>query len=99
MPRAKRRIASDPSESSDSARDAGAHEDNDTSGDVDDSAGADPAADERGEPAQEPARIASAEADPADFPALLHAELTADTIQHYLNRISVKTLLTVSKED
>ncbi|HEM8497995.1 RNA polymerase sigma factor RpoS [Burkholderia multivorans] len=33
-----------------------------------------------------------------DFRALLQAELTADTIQHYLNRISVKPLLTVEEE-
>ncbi|MDR8760638.1 RNA polymerase sigma factor RpoS [Burkholderia multivorans] len=32
-----------------------------------------------------------------DFRALLQAELTADTIQHYLNRISVKPLLTVEE--
>jgi len=42
----------------------------------------------------EPAR----EADQDDFRALLQAELTADTIQYYLNRISVKPLLTVQEE-
>src|SRR6266702_3800485 len=36
--------------------------------------------------------------DADDFLALLQAELTADTIQHYLNRISVKPLLTVEEE-
>jgi RNA polymerase nonessential primary-like sigma factor len=36
--------------------------------------------------------------DADDFRALLQAELTADTIQHYLNRISVKPLLTVEEE-
>lgn len=36
--------------------------------------------------------------DPDDFKALLQAELTADTIQHYLNRISIKPLLTVEEE-
>ncbi|CBW74862.1 RNA polymerase sigma factor rpoS [Mycetohabitans rhizoxinica HKI 454] len=41
---------------------------------------------------------AVAEPDPDDFRALLKAELTADTIQHYLNRISVKPLLTVEEE-
>ncbi|HTJ92559.1 MAG TPA: RNA polymerase sigma factor RpoS [Pararobbsia sp.] len=41
---------------------------------------------------------AVAEPDPDDFKAVLKAELTADTIQHYLNRISVKPLLTVSEE-
>ncbi|KMY86468.1 RNA polymerase sigma factor RpoS [Candidatus Paraburkholderia calva] len=33
-----------------------------------------------------------------DFRSMLQAELTADTIQHYLNRISVKPLLTVEEE-
>ncbi|GBH28509.1 RNA polymerase sigma factor RpoS [Burkholderia vietnamiensis] len=41
---------------------------------------------------------AEAAPDVADFRALLQAELTADTIQHYLNRISVKPLLTVEEE-
>lgn len=36
--------------------------------------------------------------DADDFRSLLQAELTADTIQHYLNRISVKPLLTVEEE-
>jgi RNA polymerase nonessential primary-like sigma factor len=36
--------------------------------------------------------------EPDDFRSLLQAELTADTIQHYLNRISVKPLLTVEEE-
>ncbi|WP_321902158.1 RNA polymerase sigma factor RpoS [Paraburkholderia tropica] len=36
--------------------------------------------------------------DADDFRAILQAELTADTIQHYLNRISVKPLLTVEEE-
>jgi RNA polymerase nonessential primary-like sigma factor len=40
----------------------------------------------------------AAEPDPDDFKAVLKAELTADTIQHYLNRISVKPLLTVAEE-
>ena len=46
----------------------------------------------------EPDAPAAAEPDPDDFRALLQAELTADTIQHYLNRISVKPLLTVEEE-
>ncbi|MGA7814458.1 RNA polymerase sigma factor RpoS [Caballeronia sp.] len=37
-------------------------------------------------------------ADVDDFKSILQAELTADTIQHYLNRISVKPLLTVEEE-
>ncbi|MCX8565682.1 MAG: RNA polymerase, sigma 38 subunit, RpoS [Glomeribacter sp. 1016415] len=41
---------------------------------------------------------ASDEPDPSDFSALLRSELTADTIQHYLNRISAKPLLTVEEE-
>ncbi|EMN1931215.1 RNA polymerase sigma factor RpoS [Burkholderia ambifaria] len=41
---------------------------------------------------------AEAAPDVDDFRALLQAELTADTIQHYLNRISVKPLLTVEEE-
>ncbi|AGK47947.1 MULTISPECIES: RNA polymerase sigma factor RpoS [Burkholderia] len=41
---------------------------------------------------------ADASPDLDDFRALLQAELTADTIQHYLNRISVKPLLTVEEE-
>ncbi|WP_186229141.1 RNA polymerase sigma factor RpoS [Burkholderia gladioli] len=41
-------------------------------------------------------RESAPEAD--DFRAILQAELTADTIQHYLNRISVKPLLTVEEE-
>jgi RNA polymerase nonessential primary-like sigma factor len=44
------------------------------------------------------AREGAAAPDPDDFRALLQAELTADTIQHYLNRISVKPLLTVEEE-
>src|ERR1700761_3494669 len=36
--------------------------------------------------------------DADDFRSMLQAELTADTIQHYLNRISVKPLLTVEEE-
>ncbi|ASL42408.1 RNA polymerase sigma factor RpoS [Burkholderia sp. AD24] len=44
------------------------------------------------------ARENTAAPDADDFRALLQAELTADTIQHYLNRISVKPLLTVEEE-
>lgn len=36
--------------------------------------------------------------DPGEFRTLLHAELTADTIQHYLNQISAKPLLSVEEE-
>ncbi|VVE87982.1 RNA polymerase sigma factor RpoS [Pandoraea bronchicola] len=37
-------------------------------------------------------------ADGDDFGTVLQAELTADTVQHYLNRISVKPLLTPAEE-
>jgi RNA polymerase nonessential primary-like sigma factor len=53
--------------------------------------------DEAGDGAQgDSAEVAAP--DPDDFRAILQAELTADTIQHYLNRISVKPLLTVAEE-
>ncbi|MEC5406720.1 RNA polymerase sigma factor RpoS [Paraburkholderia sp. MPAMCS5] len=51
---------------------------------------------EEGGDTREAASEAAPDAD--DFRALLQAELTADTIQHYLNRISVKPLLTVEEE-
>lgn len=51
-----------------------------------------------GEGEETDAREGAAAPDPDDFRALLQAELTADTIQHYLNRISVKPLLTVEEE-
>ncbi len=47
---------------------------------------------------REPDALAVDEPDPSDFKALLRSELTADTIQHYLNRISAKPLLTVVEE-
>ncbi|VVD81810.1 RNA polymerase sigma factor RpoS [Pandoraea horticolens] len=37
-------------------------------------------------------------ADGDDFGTVLQAELTADTVQHYLNRISIKPLLTPTEE-
>jgi RNA polymerase nonessential primary-like sigma factor len=46
--------------------------------------------------AREGANDSAPDAD--DFRSMLQAELTADTIQHYLNRISVKPLLTVEEE-
>nr|WP_091913181.1 RNA polymerase sigma factor RpoS [Chitinasiproducens palmae] len=36
--------------------------------------------------------------DPVEYRALLQSELTADTVQHYLNSISVKPLLTPEEE-
>jgi RNA polymerase nonessential primary-like sigma factor len=58
------------------------------------------AADEDDESEGEGRRGASEgrESDQDDFRSLLQAELTADTIQYYLNRISVKPLLTVQEE-
>lgn len=44
----------------------------------------------------DPERAASAE--PEDFSTVLQAELTADTVQHYLNRISIKPLLSPQEE-
>src|SRR6201996_8675274 len=52
--------------------------------------------DGEGSESREGANDSPSDAD--DFRALLQAELTADTIQHYLNRISVKPLLTVEEE-
>ncbi|MEX3606093.1 MAG: RNA polymerase sigma factor RpoS [Burkholderia sp.] len=47
---------------------------------------------------REPSGSRGSASEAADFRAMLQAELTADTIQHYLNRISVKPLLTVEEE-
>lgn len=54
-----------------------------------------PSAEEGGDAREGAAEVVP---DADDFRALLQAELTADTIQHYLNRISVKPLLTVEEE-
>ncbi|SDQ52968.1 RNA polymerase, sigma 38 subunit, RpoS [Paraburkholderia fungorum] len=54
--------------------------------------------DESSSGAEEGREPREAAPDADDFRALLQAELTADTIQHYLNRISVKPLLTVDEE-
>ncbi|NYH99739.1 RNA polymerase nonessential primary-like sigma factor [Cupriavidus plantarum] len=37
-------------------------------------------------------------AEPDDFKTVLHTELAADTVQHYLNRISIKPLLSAPEE-
>jgi RNA polymerase nonessential primary-like sigma factor len=85
-----------------SVEEAGASDPDDDSVDDLDNGAADPddrrAAEdgEGGSDAREGANDSPADAD--DFRALLQAELTADTIQHYLNRISVKPLLTVEEE-
>lgn len=47
---------------------------------------------------EEGGRAAKPAADPEEFTTVLQAELTADTVQHYLNRISVKPLLTPAEE-
>ena len=72
---------------------ADAEEDVDAMGDADGEEAAD-SEDDAPADAPEVAR----EPDQDDFRALLQAELTADTIQYYLNRISVKPLLTVQEE-
>jgi RNA polymerase nonessential primary-like sigma factor len=98
MPKVKRR---EHAGMSDDVRDSDAADSDDERGaqaepEEDDGEGAEPEFGEGGERAgtAQPAP----EADPDDFKAVLKAELTADTIQHYLNRISVKPLLTVSEE-
>ncbi|MFJ2991764.1 RNA polymerase sigma factor RpoS [Pandoraea sp. NPDC087047] len=62
----------------------------------DDDAPASDAADAAEEGASTGRKRKSAGAD--DFGTVLQAELTADTVQHYLNRISVKPLLTPAEE-
>ena len=104
MPKSKRRPSQAETESVSRATpvsvdDAGASEvedetvdDLDNGNDAEDrSSGSDDESDSR-----ESANDSAPDAD--DFRALLQAELTADTIQHYLNRISVKPLLTVEEE-
>ncbi|PLP96237.1 RNA polymerase sigma factor RpoS [Cupriavidus pauculus] len=41
---------------------------------------------------------AEAAPEPDDFRTVLHTELAADTVQHYLNRISIKPLLSAPEE-
>ncbi|CAH2906383.1 MAG: RNA polymerase sigma factor RpoS [uncultured Paraburkholderia sp.] len=99
MPKPKRRLPQAESETisdatSASVDDSGASEAEEElveERELDDRQGA-----EEGGDAREGAAEAVPDAD--DFRALLQAELTADTIQHYLNRISVKPLLTVEEE-
>src|SRR3569833_1362394 len=99
MPKPKRRLPQAESETISNA----------TSASVDDSGASDaeeelveerelderPSAEEGGDAREGAAEVVP---DADDFRALLQAELTADTIQHYLNRISVKPLLTVEEE-
>ncbi len=103
MPKSKRRLPEAGTETISrptpvAAEEGGAVNDDDGMEDVDSSAELDErqvVADEGGD-ARETANDSVPDAD--DFRALLQAELTADTIQHYLNRISVKPLLTVEEE-
>jgi RNA polymerase nonessential primary-like sigma factor len=52
--------------------------------------------DEDGEEGENGTETAAAE--PDDFRTVLHTELAADTVQHYLNRISIKPLLSAPEE-
>ncbi|VVD89102.1 RNA polymerase sigma factor RpoS [Pandoraea anhela] len=62
----------------------------------DDASSSDGEAGEEGAGTSSGRKRKSADAD--DFGTVLQAELTADTVQHYLNRISVKPLLTPAEE-
>ncbi|MCI3204660.1 RNA polymerase sigma factor RpoS [Pandoraea sp. ISTKB] len=62
----------------------------------DDASSSDGEAGEEGSGSGSGRKRKSADAD--DFGTVLQAELTADTVQHYLNRISVKPLLTPAEE-
>src|SRR6201999_2072713 len=101
MPKSKRRSPQAETESLSRATpvsvdDAGASEaDDDTVEDLDNGSESEERGSEESE-SREGANDSAPDAD--DFRALLQAELTADTIQHYLNRISVKPLLTVEEE-
>lgn len=101
MPKVKRRQHAGMSED---IRDQDAADSDDEQGaraepEDDDAEAAEPEFGEASEGGERAASSRSAsEPDPDDFKAILKAELTADTIQHYLNRISVKPLLTVSEE-
>jgi RNA polymerase nonessential primary-like sigma factor len=103
MPKSKRRLPQAGTESISrathvSVEDGGAVNEDDGMDEVDNPADLD----ERAVAADEVADVRDGANDSApdadDFRALLQAELTADTIQHYLNRISVKPLLTVEEE-
>jgi RNA polymerase nonessential primary-like sigma factor len=105
MPKSKRRLQQSESDSQAaqvSVEDGAQSGDDDASPDVDGGRDYDEREerDERESTAEEGGASETAEAAPDadDFRAMLQAELTADTIQHYLNRISVKPLLTVEEE-
>jgi RNA polymerase nonessential primary-like sigma factor len=105
MPKSKRRLQQSESDSQAaqvSVEDGAQSGDDDASPDLDSGRDYDEREerDERESAAEEGGASEPAEAAPDadDFRAMLQAELTADTIQHYLNRISVKPLLTVEEE-
>jgi RNA polymerase nonessential primary-like sigma factor len=98
MPKAKRRQPTDVSDSNSRPTDASAEGGAFAGGADDDAVERERELEEVEAEEDEGETRAAAEPDPDDFRALLQAELTADTIQHYLNRISVKPLLTVEEE-
>ncbi|WP_423196856.1 RNA polymerase sigma factor RpoS [Cupriavidus sp. H19C3] len=55
-------------------------------------------ADDEEEEAEDEEESAEAAPEPDDFRTVLHTELAADTVQHYLNRISIKPLLSAPEE-
>ncbi|CAG9164078.1 RNA polymerase sigma factor RpoS [Cupriavidus pampae] len=59
---------------------------------------ADDADDDEDEDDEEEEGAAEPAAEPDDFRTVLHTELAADTVQHYLNRISIKPLLSAPEE-
>src|ERR1700740_170291 len=104
MPKSKRRPSQAETESVSrappvSVDDAGASEvDDDNVEDLDNANDPEERASGREEESEGRESANDSAPDAADFGARLQAELTADTIQHYLNRISVKPLLTVEEE-
>jgi len=97
MPKSKRRLPQ--AESETTSRATSASVDEGSASEVEEEIAEERDLDERQSGGEEPGEARESVAEPApdadDFRALLQAELTADTIQHYLNRISVKPLLTV----
>ncbi|MGF6771346.1 RNA polymerase nonessential primary-like sigma factor [Paraburkholderia sp. GAS199] len=96
MPKSKRRLPQ--AESETTSRATSASMDEGSASEVEEEIAEERDLDERQSGADEPSETREAAPDADDFRALLQAELTADTIQHYLNRISVKPLLTVEEE-
>ncbi|WP_144113748.1 RNA polymerase sigma factor RpoS [Paraburkholderia sp. BCC1886] len=96
MPKPKRRPPQ--AESDTTSRAKSAAEDESGASEVEEEIAEERESEEREGSAEERGSAREAAPDADDFRALLQAELTADTIQHYLNRISVKPLLTVEEE-